>query len=54
MADKFGYRTVVKGAVFAPPRDNALNVFFGRALEKICQALIPSKGAFLIFRLDKE
>jgi ubiquinone/menaquinone biosynthesis C-methylase UbiE len=53
MAGKFGYKTVVKGAVFAPPYNNAVCVFIGRAIEKLCQAIIPSMGAFLIFRIDK-
>lgn len=53
-AERFGYGTVVKGAIFAPPFDNALCVFLGEALEKFCQFLIPSRGAFLIFRVDKK
>lgn len=53
MAEKFGYKTVVKGAVFAPPYNNAFCVFIGRVIEKLCQAIIPSMGAFLIFRIDK-
>ena len=53
MAEKFGYKTIVKGAVFAPPHNTALCVAFGRVIEKLCQAIIPSKGAFLIFRIDK-
>lgn len=53
MAGKFGYRTVIKGAVFAPPFNNAFCVFVGRLIEKICQSLFPFWGAFLIFRIDK-
>jgi ubiquinone/menaquinone biosynthesis C-methylase UbiE len=53
MAGKFGCNTVVKGAVFAPPYNNALCVFVGKAIERLCQAIIPSIGAFLIFRIDK-
>lgn len=53
LAEKHGYRTVVKGAVFAPPFDNAISVFIGKTIEKICQRLVPFWGAFLIFRIDK-
>ncbi|MEW6719385.1 MAG: methyltransferase domain-containing protein [Thermodesulfobacteriota bacterium] len=53
-AVRFGYRAVVKGAIFAPPFDNALSVFLGELLEKVCRSLIPSRGAFLIFRIDRE
>jgi len=53
MAEKTGYKAIVKGAVFAPPHNNAFNVLLGKAIEKICQAVIPSKGAFIIFRIDK-
>jgi SAM-dependent methyltransferase len=53
MAEKHGYNTVVKGAVFALPFDNALCVFTGRLMEKMCQSLFPSRGAFLIFRTEK-
>jgi ubiquinone/menaquinone biosynthesis C-methylase UbiE len=53
MAEKTGYRTIVKGAVFAPPHNNAFCVFMGKAIEKLCQAIMPSVGAFLIFRIDK-
>ncbi len=52
-AEKFGYKTVVKGAVFAPPFDNAFCIFIGGLMEKICQSLVPSRGAFLIFRIEK-
>ncbi|MBP2674427.1 MAG: hypothetical protein H6Q84_1267 [Deltaproteobacteria bacterium] len=52
-AEKFGYKSVVKGAIYSLPFDNALCVFAGRLVEKICQSLIPSRGAFLIFRIDK-
>jgi len=52
-AEKTGHKAVVKGAIFAPPFDNAFCVFLGRLLEKPCQALVPSLGAFLIFRIDK-
>jgi hypothetical protein len=54
MADKFGSNAVVKGAIFALPFDNAVSIFLGRMVEKICQSLFPSWGAFLIFRIDKE
>jgi len=54
MAEKFGDNVVVKGAVFAPPHNNALCVFIGRTIEKICQVIVPSMGAFLIFRIDKD
>jgi ubiquinone/menaquinone biosynthesis C-methylase UbiE len=53
MAETFGYRTVVKGAVFALPFDNAFSVFAGRVIEKAFQSLFPFWGAFLIFRIDK-
>jgi len=53
MAEKFGYRTVVKGAIFALPFDNAFCVFTGRLTEKAFQFLFPSRGAFLIFRIEK-
>jgi len=53
LAERHGHRTVVRGAVFAPPFDNAISVFIGKAIEKICQRLVPSLGAFLIFRMDK-
>lgn len=53
LAEKHGYRTVVKGAVFAPPFDNAISVFIGKTIEKICQRVVPYWGAFLIFRIDK-
>jgi ubiquinone/menaquinone biosynthesis C-methylase UbiE len=53
VAETFGYKTVVKGAVFALPFDNAFCTFTGRLMEKICQSLVPSWGAFLIFRIDK-
>jgi ubiquinone/menaquinone biosynthesis C-methylase UbiE len=52
-AEKFGYKTVVKGAVFALPFDNAFSIFAGGLVEKICQSLFPFWGAFLIFRIDK-
>ena len=54
MAEKFGSNAVVKGAIFAPPFDNAFCIFIGRMIERICQALVPFWGAFLIFRIDKE
>jgi ubiquinone/menaquinone biosynthesis C-methylase UbiE len=53
MAGRFGYPSVVKGAIFAPPFDHSLCVFAGRMAERFCQALFPSRGAFLIFRIDK-
>ena len=53
LAEKHGYQTVVRGAVFAPPFDNAISVFIGKTIEKICQRLVPYWGAFLIFRIDK-
>jgi len=53
MAGRFGYGSVVKGAIYSLPFDNAFCVFTGKMIEKICQALIPSRGAFLIFRIDK-
>lgn len=52
-AEKSGYKTVVKGAVFALPFDNAFCIFTGRLMEKICQTLFPSRGAFLAFRIGK-
>ena len=53
LAEKSGYKAVVKGAVFALPFDNALCIFTGRLMEKICQSLFPSRGAFLVFRIEK-
>jgi ubiquinone/menaquinone biosynthesis C-methylase UbiE len=53
MAEKFGYKTVAKGAVFALPFDNAFCVFTGRLMERIFQSLFPSRGAFLAFRIEK-
>jgi len=53
LADTFGYKSVVKGAVFALPFDNAFCVSTGRLIEKICQSLFPSRGAFLVFRIEK-
>ena len=53
LAEASGYRSVVKGAVFALPFDNAFCVFTGRLMEKICQSLFPSRGAFLAFRIEK-
>jgi SAM-dependent methyltransferase len=53
MAEKSGYRTVVKGAIFALPFDNAFCLFTGRLVEKVFQSLFPFWGAFLIFRIDK-
>ncbi len=52
-AEKHGRGCVVKGAIYAPPFDNAFCVFAGRAIEKACQLLFPSLGAFLIFRMEK-
>jgi ubiquinone/menaquinone biosynthesis C-methylase UbiE len=54
MAEKFSVNAVVRGAIFAPPFDNAVCIFLGRAVEKICQTLFPFWGAFLIFKIDKE
>ncbi len=53
LAERFGYKTVVKGAIFALPFDNAFCVFAGRLIERICQSLCPSRGAFLVFRIEK-
>lgn len=53
VAEKFGYKSVVKGAVFALPFDNAFCVYTGRLIEKVCQSLFPSRGAFLAFRIEK-
>jgi ubiquinone/menaquinone biosynthesis C-methylase UbiE len=53
LAETFGYKSVVKGAVFALPFDNAFCVSTGRWIEKICQSLFPSRGAFLAFRIEK-
>jgi ubiquinone/menaquinone biosynthesis C-methylase UbiE len=53
LAETFGYKSVVKGAVFALPFDNAFCVSTGRLMEKICQFLFPSRGAFLAFRIEK-
>ena len=53
MAEKFGYGSVVKGAIYAPPFDNAFCVSIGRMTERIFQSLFPFWGAFLIFRIDK-
>ena len=53
VAERFGYKSVVKGAVFAFPFDNPLCIFTGRLIEKPCQRLIPSRGAFLAFRIEK-
>ncbi|MDX1815109.1 MAG: methyltransferase domain-containing protein [Thermodesulfobacteriota bacterium] len=53
LAETFGYKSVVKGAVFALPFDNAFCVSTGRLMEKICQSLFPSRGAFLAFRIEK-
>ncbi|MGB7971394.1 MAG: class I SAM-dependent methyltransferase [Candidatus Deferrimicrobiaceae bacterium] len=53
LAETFGYKSVVKGAVFALPFDNAFCVSTGRLIEKICQFLFPSRGAFLAFRIEK-
>ncbi len=53
LAETSGYKTVVKGAVFALPFDNAFCIFTGRLMEKICQSLFPSRGAFLVFRIEK-
>ena len=53
MAGRFGYPTVVKGAIFALPFDNAFCVNTGRLIEKTCQSLFPSRGAFLAFRIEK-
>jgi len=53
VAKTFGTKTVVKGAIFALPFDNAFCVFIGKLIEKICQSLFPSRGAFLVFRIEK-
>jgi len=53
LAETSGYKSVVKGAVFALPFDNAVCVSTGRLIEKICQSLFPSRGAFLAFRIEK-
>ena len=54
LALSFGNRVSVKGAVFAPPYDNALSIITGKIIERPCQRLCPGMGAFLIFRIDKE
>jgi ubiquinone/menaquinone biosynthesis C-methylase UbiE len=53
MAGNYGYRTTARGAVFSPPYDNVFCVLLGRLTEKLFQRLIPARGAFLIFRIDK-
>jgi len=52
-AEKHGRGCGVKGAIYAPPFDNAFCVGVGRMIEKACQSLFPSLGAFLIFRIGK-
>lgn len=52
-AEKHGRGCVVKGAIYAPPFDNALCVLVGRMIEKACRFLFPSLGAFLVFRMEK-
>lgn len=52
-AEKHGRGCVVKGAIYAPPFDNAFCVLVGGMIEKACQFLFPSLGAFLIFRMEK-
>jgi len=54
LALKFGKRFSVRGAVFAPPYDNAPSICTGKIIEGLCQHLCPGLGAFLIFRIDKE
>jgi ubiquinone/menaquinone biosynthesis C-methylase UbiE len=54
MAGRFDANATVKGAIFAPPYDNAFCIFLGSMIEKICQRLFPFWGAFLIFRIDKD
>lgn len=54
LALTFGKRVSVKGAVFAPPYDNALSILTGKIIERPCQCLCPCLGAFLIFRVEKE
>jgi ubiquinone/menaquinone biosynthesis C-methylase UbiE len=53
IAGLFGSEVSLKGAVFAPPYDNALSVLTGKIIERPCRALCPSRGAFLAFRIDK-
>lgn len=53
IAGSFGSRVSLKGAVFAPPYDNALSLFTGKIIERTCQKLCPWGGAFLAFRIDK-
>jgi ubiquinone/menaquinone biosynthesis C-methylase UbiE len=54
IAGGFGSQVSLKGAVFAPPYDNTLSVITGKIIERPCQALCPSRGAFLAFRIDKK
>ena len=54
IAGNFGSRATFRGAVFAPPYDNALSVLAGKIIENPCQSLCPFWGAFLAFRIDKE
>ncbi|MBN1535073.1 MAG: methyltransferase domain-containing protein [Spirochaetes bacterium] len=54
MAGAHGRRYAVAGAVFAPPYDNPFCVAVGRLLERPCRAFIPSLGAFLAFRIDRD
>lgn len=53
MSERFGYPSVIRGAVFTPPFDHPLCRWMGRRIEKVCQVLVPCWGAFLIFRIDK-
>lgn len=53
LAETFGYETVVKGAIFALPFDNAFCLYTGRLMERIGRSLFPSRGAFLAFRIEK-
>ncbi len=53
IAEVSGYPAVLRGAVFAPPCDSPLAVLAGKIIERPCQTLCPSRGAFVAFRIDK-
>lgn len=54
ITNNYGARATFRGAVFAPPYDNALCALAGKIIESPCQKLCPSWGAFLAFRIDKD
>jgi len=53
IAESSGFPASLWGAVFAPPCDNPLAILAGKLIERPCQALCPSRGAFVTFRIDK-